>query len=150
MATSIVVNGTQLQGTYGTNHQDYEDDGSYRIDRFNFNGLTDITGASILAGPGYLQVGSSGFLAVRLGNETGVQALHFEDPELFGTTDTPDVCSIDGGVLACTRPDGATILQFCHETTGFNDVYIGPTVGSGCTGVVLDVLPVCTPPPNPS
>lgn len=150
MATSVVVNGTQLQGTYGTNHQDYEDEG-YRIDRFAFNGLTDPADAGSL----YLLFSilvnfGSGFEAVRLGNETGVQAIHFEDPELLGTTDTADACSIDGGVLACTRPDGAMILQLCPETTGFNDVYIGPMVGSGCTQVVLDVVPICTPPPATS
>lgn len=149
MASPVVVNGTQLQGTYGTVHVDYEDIG-IRIDRFAFNGLTDPSGAGVLwltQSPGFLVGFESGFLAVRLNNETGVRALHFEDPELAGSSaDAADVCSVDGGVLACTRA-GATILQLCPETSGFNDLFLGPTVGIGCSQVVLDVLPVCTPPP---
>ncbi len=147
MATSVVVNGTQLQGTYGTDHVDYEDE-DFRIDRWNFNGLTDPSSAGSLYLEGSILAGyESGFIAVRLGNETGAKALHFEDPEDLGTVDTADSCSIDGSVLTCVRPDGATIWQLCPETTGFNDLFIGPTVASGCTQVEVDVVPVCTPPP---
>ena len=161
MATSIVVNGTQLQGTYGTIHVDYEDVG-IRIDRFAFNGLTDPSGAGVLwisqpqaTSAGFLVGYVSGFVAVQLLNATqvhemGVAALHFEDPYLSGSSnDVADICSVGGGVLACSRA-GATILQLCPETSGFNDLFIGPTVGSGCTEVVLDVVPVCTPPPATS
>lgn len=87
----------------------------------------------------------TGFLAVRLAGETGVQPLEFEAAEL-AAADVSATCSIAGGVFECNSGN-ATILQLCPgvEVTT-NDLFIGPTVGSACVEVVLAVLQVCIPP----
>ena len=74
-----------------------------------------------------------------------MQPLEFEDTEL-AAPDVPATCNIAGGVLACNSGN-ATVLQLCPgvEVTT-NDLFIGPTVGSACEEVTLDVLQVCTPP----
>lgn len=88
---------------------------------------------------------ATGFLAVRLAGEEGVQPLEFEDPELT-EGDTLAHCSIAGGVFACNSGN-ATILQLCPgvEVTT-NDLFIGPNVGAECVGVVVDAIQVCVPP----
>ena len=156
MRTSIVMNGTQLQGTYGSYHVYYEPYRPYHLDRIAFNGLTNSSKAAILQlddepYPHELRSPETDYFSFRFGNETGVQALHFEDPDLrYLGSDTINACSIGGGLLTCATADGATIFQLCPETLGFNDLLIGPTVGTGCSEVALEVVPICTSPPFPS
>ena len=70
--------------------------------------------------------GGVGIVPLRISGLTFFSGFAFEDaPEA-------DV----GGAVA--------VVECC------NDLFIGPTVGSGCTEVVLDVVPVCTPPPATS
>ena len=156
MRTSIVMNGTELQGTYASYHVYYEPYHSYHIDRIAFNGLTNPSKAAILqlddeSPPHELLSPETVFFSFRFGNETGVQALHFEDPDYrYLGSDTENACSIDGGLFTCTTTDGASIFQLCPETQGFNDLLIGPTVGPGCSEVAMDAIPICTSPPFPS
>lgn len=150
----MVMNGTQLQGTYGSYHVYYEPYRSYHIDRIAFNGLTNSSKAAILQdepSPHELLSLETDYFSFRFGNETGVQALHFEDPDIrYSGADTINACSINGGLFTCTTADGASIFQLCPETQGFNDLLIGPTVGTGCSEVVLDAIPICILPPFPS
>ena len=119
------------------------------MDRIAFNGLTDPNGAEYFflelpTAPSFLVAFETGFLAVRLAGEEGVQPLEFEDAEL-AEDDTPADCSIAGGVFACDSGN-ATGLQLCpggDVTT--NDLFIGPGVGAACVEVVLDVIQVCVP-----
>ena len=97
--------------------------------------------------PSFLVSENTGRLAVRDAGETGVQLFHFEDGEYAGESmDEPPLCSVAGGVLNCAYGN-VTILQLCPGLEVFtNDLYFGPTVGSGCVKVVLEVVPVCVSP----
>ena len=144
LASSVLLNGTDLEGSYGSLDISYP--AGYRVDRIAFNGFTDPSSAELFfLSLDFLVSFESGFLAVRLAGEEGVQPLEFEDAEL-AAPDVPSTCSIAGGVLACDSGN-ATVLQLCPgvEVTT-NDLFIGPTVGDACEEVVLDVLQVCTPP----
>lgn len=147
LGTSVTYNGTQLKGTYAAVSIEYPL--GYRYDAIAFNGLTDPGAAGVYVTPGLLQEYDFNGVADRFVGATDTEVLYFEFYEFQGASGDPALsCNIDGGVLNCAC-NGSTIFQLCPGAqVSENDLFFGPTVSSGCTSVVLDVVPLCTPAPT--
>lgn len=148
--SGTIINGKHIDGTYG---QLNTGDGPL----VGFNGSPRSKAVVLsLNSAGNLIIDELGVIANTNGPLSKPKLLLFDQPSET-TTGVLVVCSVAGGLLACTNDGcdpngnngcqtGVNILQICPEAAITNDLWIGAEVGSGCVRATFNVIRVCTRP----